>query len=189
MRYPDDHKDGVRARIIQTASRALRREGLDAVSIPKLMKLAGLTHGGFYVHFRNRDELVAEAVAHTSTDSALSSDAPSAEAFDRYLSPDHVRHPELGCVIAALGMEGARQRGPVRRAFADSALRLLRGVERRLHPKSTQAGLSGGRSDGLSDQALATASQMVGAVVLARLVRDEALAHRLLESARARLGR
>jgi TetR/AcrR family transcriptional repressor of nem operon len=184
MRYPDGHKDNVRARIIEAASRALRRDGLEAVSIPKLMKLVGLTHGGFYVHFRDRDELVAEAVAHTSTDSAISSEAPSVEAFDRYLSPDHVRHPELGCVIAALGTEGARQHGPVRRAFAGAALGLVRGVERRLHPKSTR----GGVSDALSDEALATASRMVGAVVLARLVRDEALAHRLLESAKARPG-
>ncbi|MDB4956935.1 MAG: orf66 [Myxococcales bacterium] len=178
MRYPDGHGERVRTRIVEAASRALRRDGIDAVSIPKLMKLVGLTHGGFYVHFRDRDELVAEAVAYCARDSALSSDVPAAQAFARYLSQDHVRHPELGCVIAALGIEGARQRGPVRRAFAEAATRLLRGVERRLHPKS---------SDGApSDEALATASRMVGAVVLARLVQDEGLANRLLESAKGR---
>jgi TetR/AcrR family transcriptional repressor of nem operon len=181
MRYADGHSESVRTRIVEAASRALRRDGLDAVSIPKLMKLVGLTHGGFYVHFRNRDELVAEAVAHSAKDSAISSGATAAEAFSRYLSLDHVRHPELGCVIAALGVEGARQHGPVRRAFADATHRLLRGVERRLHPKN---------GDGpLSDEALATASRIVGAVVLARLIQDETLAHRLLESAKGRLGR
>jgi TetR/AcrR family transcriptional repressor of nem operon len=181
MRYPDGHSESVRARIVEAASRALRRDGLEAVSIPKLMKLVGLTHGGFYVHFRDRDELVAEAVAYCAKDSAILSDAPAAQAFARYLSQDHVRHPELGCVIAALGIEGARQRGPVRRAFAEAATRLLRGVERRLHPKRGE--------DALSDEALATASRIVGAVVLARLVQDEALANRLLESAKGRLGR
>src|SRR5882724_1642720 len=100
MRYPDGHSENVRTRIIEAASRALRRDGIDAVSIPKLMRLVGLTHGGFYVHFRDRDELVAEAVAHTATDSVNSSDAPAADAFARYLSQDHVRHPEFGCVIA-----------------------------------------------------------------------------------------
>ena len=181
MRYPDGHNETVRTRIVEAASRALRRDGIDAVSIPKLMKLVGLTHGGFYVHFRDRDELVAEAIAHTQTDSALASDVPASEAFGRYLSMGHVRHPEVGCVIAALGVEGARQHGPVRRAFAEAATRLLRGVERRLHPKS---------GDGaLSDEALATASRIVGAVVLARLVQDEALADRLLESAKGRVGR
>jgi TetR/AcrR family transcriptional regulator, transcriptional repressor for nem operon len=181
MRYPDGHNETMRTRIVEAASHALRRDGIDSVSIPKLMKLVGLTHGSFYVHFRDRDELVAEAVAYTATDSAIASDAPAAEAFTRYLSQDHVRHPELGCVIAALGIEGARQHGPVRRAFAEAATRLLRGVERKLHPK---------RGDvTVSDEALATASRIVGAVVLARLVQDEALANRLLESAKGRLGR
>jgi TetR/AcrR family transcriptional regulator, transcriptional repressor for nem operon len=181
MRYPEGHNESMRTRIVEAASRALRRDGIDAVSIPKLMKLVGLTHGGFYVHFRNRDELVAEAVAHTSADSAMASDAPAAEAFNKYLSQDHVRHPELGCVLAALGVEGARQHGPVRRAFAEAAAGFLRGVERRLHPKSS--------TGTLSDEALATAARMVGAVVLARLVQNEVLATRLLESAKPRLAR
>jgi len=181
MRYPEGHGESVRSRIVEAASRALRREGLAAVSIPKLMKLVGLTHGGFYVHFRDRDELVAEAVAFSSTDSALADDAPRAEAFARYLSREHVRNPEFGCVVAALGIEGARQRGPVRRAFGEAALRLLRGVERKLHPKAAKGALS--------DEALATASRIVGAVVLARLVQDESLANRLLDSAKARVGR
>src|SRR5258707_15854194 len=106
MRYPDGHNETMRTRIVEAASRALRRDGIDAVSIPKLMKLVGLTHGGFYVHFRDRDQLVAEAVAHSAMDSAFSNDAPAAEAFGRYLSQAHVRHPEFGCVIAALGVEG-----------------------------------------------------------------------------------
>jgi TetR/AcrR family transcriptional repressor of nem operon len=80
-------------------------------------------------------------------------------------------------VVAALGAEGSRQKGRVRRAFAESARGLLRQVERRLHPKATK--------DRLSDEALATASRMVGAIVLARLVEDEALAERILSAAKA----
>lgn len=180
MRYPDGHAEVVRTRIIEAASRALRSTGLDAVSIPKLMKLVGLTHGGFYVHFRDRDDLVAEAVAHAAKDSAFSSDATADEAFGKYLSKDHVAHPECGCVIAALGFEGARQDGRVGRAFAEAARGLLRRVELKLHPKADRGTMS--------DDALAAASRIVGAVVLARLVRDEALAKRLLESARGCAG-
>jgi TetR/AcrR family transcriptional repressor of nem operon len=84
-------------------------------------------------------------------------------------------------VIAALGFEGARQEGRVKRAFAEAARGLLRKVELKLHPKSD--------SGTLSDEALATASRIVGAVVLARLVRDDALANRLLDSAKDRVGR
>lgn len=176
MRYPDGHKENVSARIVDAAARALRKDGLDAVSIPKLMQMAGLTHGGFYGHFRNRDELMAKAVAHAAGDSVLAGDKPAAEMFDAYLSKQHALHPEHGCVIAALGAEGARQKGPVRRVFAEVSCGLLRHVERRLHP--------GAAKNSLSDEALATASRMVGAIVLARLVHDDALAERILAAAK-----
>lgn len=175
MRYPEGHNDSVRARIVEAASRALRKDGLESVSIPKLMKAVGLTHGGFYVHFKDRDELVAEAIVHAAHDGAFSSDSTADDSFARYLSKGHVDHPELGCVVAALGMEGSRQRGRIRRAFAEVARGLLRHVEKELHPKSEKGALS--------DDALRQASQMVGAVILARLVQDEELATRILDSA------
>jgi TetR/AcrR family transcriptional repressor of nem operon len=181
MRYPESHNAEVRARIVDAASRALRKDGLEAVSIPKLMKAAGLTHGGFYVHFKDRDELVAEAILHAGQDGAFSPDASPGESFTTYLSKGHVEHPELGCVVAALGMEGARERGRVRKAFAEAARSLLRHVEKRLFPKSAKGALS--------DEALTKTSQMVGAVILARLVQDEELAERILASARKGLPR
>jgi TetR/AcrR family transcriptional repressor of nem operon len=181
MRYPEGHKDAVRARIVEAASRALRRDGVDAVSIPKLMKRAGLTHGGFYVHFKDRDDLVAAAVAHSAGESAFSEGSSAEEAFGKYLSKEHVGHPELGCVVAALGVEGTRQKGRVRRAFADAARGLLRGVEKKLHPKRGQ--------ETISDEALEKASQIVGAVVLARLLNDDTLAERVLAIAKDRVGR
>jgi TetR/AcrR family transcriptional regulator, transcriptional repressor for nem operon len=182
MRYPAGHKDSVRARIVETASRILRREGLDAVSIPNLMKEAGLTHGGFYVHFKDRDQLVAEAVAHAAHDGAFASEAATADqAFAKYLSKDHLDHPDYGCVIAALGDEGARQPGRVGRAFAGAAGGLLRRIEKKLHPKSERRTVS--------DDTLQKASQIVGAVVLARLVQDDALAERLLATAKERVSR
>lgn len=180
MRYPDGHNGEVRARIVEVASRALRKEGLDAVSIPKLMKAAGLTHGAFYVHFKDRDELVAAAVERSANDSALAGDGTLEQAAERYLSKGHVDHPEMGCVIAALGFEGSRQKGRVRRAFDEAARRLLSRVQKKLHP--------GGGSGALDDDTLQKASLMVGAVVLARLMRDDALAERLLDAGKKSLG-
>ncbi len=178
MRYPEGHNEEVRARIVLAASRAMRREGLDAVSIPKVMKAAGLTHGAFYGHFKDRDDLVAAAILHAASESAFSEETPPDEAFGKYLSTGHLHHPEFGCVIAALAFDGARQKGRVRRTFAEVARRFLRRVDAKLHPKS--------KADRPSDDALARASQVVGAVVLARLVEDEELAERILAVARGR---
>jgi len=179
MRYPPGHKEAVRERIVDAAASSLREHGLSAVSIPALMKSIGLTHGGFYAHFESRDELVASAVeaagARTAQD-VLGDQVPLAEALRVYLSQEHVAHPELGCVVAALGSDGARQAKPVRRAFANVTKRLLSLVDRKLHPRSR-----GAREP--SDEALRLASTMVGAVILARLVNDPALAQRLLSAA------
>src|SRR5215470_8334802 len=119
MRYPEGHKEGVSARIVESAARAIRKHGIDGVSIPKLMKLAGLTHGGFYGHFKDREDLIAQAVVQAARDSMLAGDKPGIEALRSYLSTDHALHPERGCVVAALGGEAARQKGPVRRVFAE----------------------------------------------------------------------
>ncbi len=176
MRYPEGHKEETRARIVEAASRALRREGLAGVSVPALMKRAGLTHGGFYGHFRDRDALVCEAVAFAAgeTAEALFERAPDlASAVEVYLSQAHLDHPERGCVLAALGSEARQQPAPVRAAFAKAARGFIEGVARRLGGKPSP-----------TDEALALASRLVGALVLARLVDDPHLAGRLLEAAR-----
>lgn len=178
MRYPEGHKENVSAQIVEATSRALRQSGIDAVSIPRLMKLAGLTHGGFYSHFSSRDELVTKALVHAARASVLHDDAAGAHPLDAYLSKEHVLHPEVGCVVAALGGEGARQKGAVRRAFAEIGRGFLRLVERGLHPDAPAKAR-------LSDEALATASRMVGAIMLARLVDDDALAERILAAAKS----
>ena len=180
MRYEDGHKAAVRARIVEAASHALRRDGLAGISIPAVMKKVGLTHGGFYVHFRSRDELVAEAILAAAEETAarvLSDDLGGLDAVLRgYLSQDHVNRPSHGCVVAALGSEGGRCRASVRRAFATATRGLLEHIQRNLHP---------GTPDGhLDDDTLATAARMVGAVILARLADDPRLRRQILTAAK-----
>ena len=179
MRYAEGHKEAVRERIVQAASLALREHGIDGVSIPELMKKVGFTHGGFYTHFQNRDELVAESVVAAALETArgtFSDELTLRETLDRYLSSMHLEHPESGCVVAALGADGFRQSARVRGAFAEVARGFIRLVERKLHPSA--------RSATLSNEALALAATMVGALILGRLVQDPALSARILAAAR-----
>ena len=57
-------------RIVEAASRAIRRAGYQGVGVADIMKEAGLTHGGFYAHFESRDALLVEAVQRAGRDSA-----------------------------------------------------------------------------------------------------------------------
>lgn len=44
--YPEGHKLKVRGRIIESAAKAIRASGVQGISVPFIMKGAGLTHGG-----------------------------------------------------------------------------------------------------------------------------------------------
>ena len=62
-------KERTRARILDEAAWAMREHGSDGIGVAALMKRAGLTHGGFYAHFKDRDDLVAHAVDRMFADS------------------------------------------------------------------------------------------------------------------------
>src|SRR3954462_13960378 len=61
MRYEKGHGQQTRSRIVENASYGLRQSGADGMSVVELMKLVGLTHGGFYSHFQSREALFVEA--------------------------------------------------------------------------------------------------------------------------------
>jgi len=55
-------KQETRERILQAAAAIARREGLQAASIPRVMRAVGLTVGGFYGHFASKSALDAEVI-------------------------------------------------------------------------------------------------------------------------------
>ena len=186
MRYDDRHKESVRSRIVREAARALRGTGIDGIGIPGLMRRAGLTHGGFYRHFRSRSELVAEALRAASDETtprlfgaALNAVEPLKALLETYLDPRHRLHPERGCPLAALGAEAPRQDPAVRRAFSEIAVRFLRNLD----PVVRGAAPEPGKEP--DDETLAIAAAMIGALMLSRMVLDEALADRVLAATRA----
>ena len=63
VRYGKEHKQATRRRIIETAGRRFKRDGIDGSGVATLMADAGLTNGAFYAHFASKDDLVATAVA------------------------------------------------------------------------------------------------------------------------------
>ena len=61
MRYDADHKERTHRKILKNAAREVRAQGLQGPAVAEVMKASGLTVGGFYKHFRNREELLTEA--------------------------------------------------------------------------------------------------------------------------------
>ena len=62
MRYEAEHKSEVHQKIVRDASRRVRAEGVTGAAVSAVMKDSGLTHGGFYKHFENKDKLLAESL-------------------------------------------------------------------------------------------------------------------------------
>jgi TetR/AcrR family transcriptional repressor of nem operon len=188
MRYTAEHKEETHRKIVQTAARAFKRHGLQGVGIADLMKKAGLTHGGFYAHFPDRDTLVAEATAAGYEEAAERllahlAEAPSDDTLraliDRYLSPLHRAHPESGCPLPALAADMSRQPAPVRRAFTDSFRRYTARLAALLPGR-----YKSDRGSDRGDTALAVLSGLAGAVMLARAVSDPDLSDRILAASR-----
>ncbi len=116
-------KEASHERIVEVASRAIRRSGYDGTGVADIMKEAGLTHGGFYAHFPSRDALLAEAADRAGAESVaiaarIASSAPPGEALQHimqaYLSDEHTQLIETGCPVSALGSEMPRQAPEVR---------------------------------------------------------------------------
>lgn len=174
MRYDAEHKDRTRKRLLTEAASALRAEGPERVGVATLMGKLGLTHGGFYAHFKSKDELVASAIDEMFEQTGAwfrkkIGDLPPEKALagyiDFYLSDGHSDSPGRGCALPAMATDVSRL-GPVaRHRFALGVERLQTGFARLI----AQMGRS---EEEALDLAVSVISEMSGAVALSRAVDD-----------------
>jgi TetR/AcrR family transcriptional regulator, transcriptional repressor for nem operon len=179
VRYTKEHKQETRQRIIATAGRRIKRDGIDGSGVATLMKDAGLTNGAFYAHFSSKDDLVDTAIAnelhllHTNIVDRTEPGAAGLEQLVRwYLSPDHRDNPVDGCPNAALLDEIARSGDTTRQAYTDGVLIVIDGLAARMTPEDPLASRV---------KALSLLGMMLGTVQLARAITDRQLSDDLLE--------
>jgi TetR/AcrR family transcriptional repressor of nem operon len=171
--------DETHLRIVREASRLFRERGTAAVGVEDVMEAVGLTRGGFYAHFKNKEALVAEAIDLGFEDARTnlfgipenSGLAWVARAAKRYLSEAHAADVGAGCVVAALGPEIGRHEGPARAAFERGLAGIVEGIRLRL-------------GDADSGRAAALFGSWVGALQLARITSAPAARRGILAAAR-----
>jgi TetR/AcrR family transcriptional regulator, transcriptional repressor for nem operon len=182
MRYAKDHKAETRARVVEAAARALRRDGIDGTGVAALMGEAGLTKGGFYAHFASKDALVAEALTEAGRATTgslreavmtLNDDDRLAFLARRYLRPEHAGARGAGCTIGSLLSDLTRGSDLVRGAAEASADDLIDLVEACL-PSVPPLHRRG--------RAQAIVGLLSGCLQLARLQPDEAARDAVLEA-------
>jgi TetR/AcrR family transcriptional regulator, transcriptional repressor for nem operon len=129
MRYSLEHKAQNHENILSVAARSFREHGGDSSGIGTVMKKVGLTKGGFYRHFKSKDDLFVEAVARALDETGrgmleVAKSAPEGQALrviiEHYLSARHANSLGSGCVLSALGPELARKPLSVRKRIEAS---------------------------------------------------------------------
>lgn len=185
MPYSLEHKQKTRAKIVETARILFNRHGYNGVSIHMVMKEAGLTHGGFYNHFKNKEELFSEAVmsfligqgakwrANAGVDLTSLRPEMAFHMIDAYLSPDHLGDLDGQCPMIALPSDIARGGIAVQKSFQvllEAMVSLF------------QATLPGDTEEN-ETSAQAISALCVGGMVLSRALPDSELAKKVRLSA------
>jgi TetR/AcrR family transcriptional repressor of nem operon len=180
VRYAPDHKEKTRAAIVDAAARRMRSGGMEGVGVASIMAECGLTHGGFYAHFRSRDALLAAAVERMFAVAVETigrfEEKHGAKALERYadfyLSARHRDDATGGCPIPVLAAEAQRAAPVVKAAFEAGLNRLADRLAAIMPPGAGRRG------------ALALLGEMAGVLNLARVVADAKASGELLAGAR-----
>jgi len=187
MRYGAEHKQQTRQRVLTEAARAIREEGPHQLGVADVMAKAGLTHGGFYAHFKSKDELVAATIdqmfAQGRERIRLESEGHDPAGALRnyvnfYLSRSHRDSRDSGCPLPYLAADAPRLTQAARERFAEG----FRGLRDTLAGKLALIGF-----DACEDAAASMLAEMVGALSLARAEPDIDKSDDILRRSRAAL--
>lgn len=186
MPYTAEHKARTRARVVECARMLFNQHGYEGVSIEMVMARANLTRGGFYNHFRSKEQLFAAAVesflmgrgaewrAEAGIDPEHITGHSAGAMIAGYLSPEHLGDLEGQCPMIALPSDISRGNREVQLAYQKLLTSMVGLFERSL--AEDNAGEARHR-------ALVLAALCVGGMVLARTLPDSALAEELRAAA------
>jgi TetR/AcrR family transcriptional regulator, transcriptional repressor for nem operon len=178
MRYAKGQKDHSHERILKAAAKKFRRQGIAATGMTAIMAEAGLTNGGFYSHFRSKNDLVREGLERALDEQlqrlAEGDAAPGQlrELIRCYLSTEHRDRPDAGCASAALLPEIGRQPRVIRKVYTARMREFFEQLVRRL-PQNSSSRTS-------HDTAMGIFAVLVGALQLARAVEDPRMSDAIL---------
>jgi TetR/AcrR family transcriptional repressor of nem operon len=170
--------------VLKEAAKAIRAEGPHRIGVAGVMAKAGLTHGGFYAHFKSKDDLVAAAIDEMFKDASMrffnATDGFSPEDgmvryINFYLSRDHRDARGTGCPVAALSADLPRMEGLTRARYGEGVAGLTAKLERQLTTLGHED------ADAIAASVVA---ELVGALSLARAVGDPDQSDHILQTSR-----
>jgi len=185
MSYSPEHKKQVRKKIIESARILFNRHGFDDVTIDSVMKFAGLTRGGFYNHFKSKENLYSEAVssflmgrgAQWRAEAGIDPGNPSLkmarQMIQSYLSSEHLHDLDGQCPMIALPSDIARASPEVQFSYQKLLEAMVSLFEQGLEKQDEDA----------RPKALSLAALCVGGMILARTLPSSELAKEIQNAA------
>ena len=183
MGYSKEHTQKVRQRILDSAGRLFRRHGFHGAAIDEIMADAGLTRGGFYAHFKSKEDLLARVVEgelefaarlRQAREELPGDSAAAVSRIEHYLAPGNLKRVGAACTLAANASDLGRSSRAARNAFTRSFQGLVDEFRE----------IVAGDAPEPDGRALAAVCTCVGALAMARAVTDPNLAEGLLASSR-----
>ena len=187
MPYTQEHKQETRERIIESARKLFNSRGFSEVTIDEVMEDAGLTRGGFYNHFKAKDELFVEAIEafgkcnpadrweNIELDFNHDAGTVMKQMINAYLSQEHLDNLESHCPLIALSSDISRESAKVKGAYQQ----LIEGMAQMF-----ESGLSNDANKQARSRALGLVSLCVGGMIIARTLNDTSLANEIRKAAR-----
>ncbi|MBL4870925.1 MAG: TetR/AcrR family transcriptional regulator [Robiginitomaculum sp.] len=171
-------------KIIETARILFNRHGFDSVTIEMIMSASGLTHGGFYNHFKNKEALHSEAISSFlmgrglkwRTEAGIDSRSPDPEMarqmVNSYLSTKHLGDLDGQCPMIALSSDIARASNTVQSSYQE----LLEAMVWLFETSIKSSPNSEANPTEIRSKALSLAALCVGGMILARTLPNSKLA-------------
>jgi len=185
MPYTKKHTEKTRKRMLESAFRLFTVKGFDNVTVNSVMKDCGLTRGAFYAHFDSKADLYRESLMFAVSSTKLAELKPEDTTdkewlrllLDGYLSLEHVRG-EYPCPIAFLATDIAMHDDKTKATYAS----VYDGMNKAIF-KYANSYVDCDESDILS-----VTSMLIGAVAIARTIKNESAALSLLQACRREAG-
>lgn len=177
-----EQKRSSRDKILQAASRSIRCEGVEGTGVAAVMKEAGLTHGGFYAHFKNKSEMINAAMEEslliprkwwTTIKQKVSWGQRLKVLAKKYLTTKHRDSLETSCSLAALVIDAGRGDNSLKQTYQNELLKSLSAICQEDFKNADKQ---------KRQEALSFISLMVGGLTISRAVSDEKLSKEILQS-------
>lgn len=176
MRYNSEYKEQAREKLLTASGRYAKENGFISSGMVDLSSAAGVTTGSLYKHFNGKSDLfvsIIQAELKRTADMYGAVDASDPIQISRslmgYLSLSHVNNPGEGCPLPSLTPEIGRSSDEIKQVFEEGLQAIHANVQ---------------ALTGDSNAAWALMAQNVGAVMLARAMKSDALKKEVLKAVR-----